>query len=95
NQEGVPNSMLEAMATGLAVFATRHGGIPEAIEHGRSGILVAEGDGEALGTALLEAAANPEQLTAMARNGAETVRREFEQTAQTRKLEDYYFEAMG
>ena len=95
NQEGVPNSMLEAMATGLAVFATRHGGIPEAIEHGRSGILVAEGDGEALGNALLEAASNPEQLTAMARKGAEAVRLEFEQTAQTRKLEDYYFEAMG
>src|SRR5205814_10160010 len=44
NQEGVPNSMLEAMATGLPVFATRHAGIPEAIEHGVSGVLVAEGD---------------------------------------------------
>src|ERR1700719_3760206 len=39
NQEGVPNSMLEAMASGLPVFATEHGGIPEAIENGRSGIL--------------------------------------------------------
>jgi glycosyltransferase involved in cell wall biosynthesis len=95
NQEGVPNSMLEAMASGLPVFATRHGGIPEAIENGQSGVLVAEGDGGALAGALLEAAENPEQLTAIARNGAETVRREFEQTAQTRKLEDYYFEAMG
>jgi glycosyltransferase involved in cell wall biosynthesis len=95
NQEGVPNSMLEAMASGLPVFATRHGGIPEAIEDGRSGILVAEGDSEALAGALMDAAANPEQLTAIARNGAEAVRREFEQTAQTRKLEDYYFEAMG
>ena len=95
NQEGVPNSMLEAMASGLPVFATRHGGIPEAIQDGESGILVAESDGEALSGALLEVAANPGRLTVMARNGAEAVRREFEQTAQTRKLEDYYFEAMG
>ncbi len=73
NQEGVPNSMLEAMASGLPVFATRHGGIPEAIEHGRSGILVEEGDGDALASALLEAAANPERLTAIARSGAEAV----------------------
>ena len=95
NQEGVPNSMLEAMASGLAVFATEHGGIPEAIEHGKSGILVKEGDHDALARTLLEAAMTPEVLTTIARNGAERVRQEFEQSAQTRKLEDYYFEAMG
>ena len=39
NQEGVPNAMLEAMASGLPVFATNHGGIPEAIEHGASFLL--------------------------------------------------------
>lgn len=95
NQEGVPNSMLEAMASGLPVFATEHGGIPEAIEHGKSGILVGEGDHETLANVLLEAVAQPDQLTAMARNGGEMVRQKFEQTAQARKLEDYYMEAMG
>ena len=37
NQEGIPNSMLEAMSTGLPVLATHHGGIPEAVNDGAAG----------------------------------------------------------
>ena len=94
NQEGVPNSMLEAMASGLPVFATEHGGIPEAIENGQNGILVKEGDDQALARLLLEKTADPEALAAIARDGAASVRERFEQSGQTRQLEDYYFEAM-
>ena len=52
NQEGIPNSILEAMATGLPILATRHGGIPEAVEQDRSGCLVEERDFEALAVAM-------------------------------------------
>src|SRR4029079_1063216 len=78
NQEGIPNSMLEAMATGLAVFATDHGGIPEAIENGVSGILVPERDHEKLADALLDAVKDPGYLSRTALNGAGFVRKNFD-----------------
>ncbi len=94
NQEGVPNSMLEAMATGLPVFATTHGGIPEAIESHVSGILVAERDAAALARELFAGAEEPATLSAIAQRGADAVREKFEQREQVRRLEDCYFEAM-
>jgi len=95
NQEGVPNSMLEAMATGLPVFATRHGGIPEAVEHGVSGILVDERDDESLAKAIISAAQHPERLTQMGFVAAKQVANKFEQAEQTRRLEEIYLRAIA
>jgi colanic acid/amylovoran biosynthesis glycosyltransferase len=95
NQEGIPNSMLEAMASGLPVFATQHGGIPETIENGVSGVLVPERDHEKLATALLAATKDPGFLSRIARNGAEIVRKNFDLRAQARRLEDIYLEIIG
>jgi colanic acid/amylovoran biosynthesis glycosyltransferase len=92
NQEGVPNSMLEAMASGLPVFATNHGGIPEAIEHGRTGVLVPERDHAALARELVNAARDPNRLSQIARAGSESVAQNFEQSIQVRKLESLYLE---
>jgi glycosyltransferase involved in cell wall biosynthesis len=94
NQEGIPNSMLEAMASGLAVFATEHGGIPEAIENGVSGVLVPERDHEKLGAALLNGAKNPGFLSRIARNGAESVRKNFDLRAQADRLEQIYLRTL-
>jgi colanic acid/amylovoran biosynthesis glycosyltransferase len=95
NQEGIPNSMLEAMATGLPVFATAHGGIPEAIENGVSGVLVAERDYEALSNALLQAAQDRQLLERLARNGAEVVAQKFDQQKQIARLEEIYLGMAG
>jgi colanic acid/amylovoran biosynthesis glycosyltransferase len=95
NQEGVPNSMLEAMATGLPVFATHHGGIPEAIESGVSGVLVPERDHVALSQALLKAMKDPETLARFGRTAADSVARNFDQRIQIQRLEDLYLEVMG
>lgn len=52
-REGLPNALLEAMASGAACIATRIGGVTDRIiEDGRNGLLVPPDDGEALGGAL-------------------------------------------
>ena len=95
NQEGIPNSILEAMATGLPVLATRHGGIPEAVEHGVSGVLVQEEDHVGLARSLKEIASRPAVLYEMGMSARMSVAGRFEQEAQTRLLESFYEEAIA
>src|SRR6202163_189927 len=92
NQEGIPNSILEAMATGLPILATRHGGIAEAVEHGRSGVLVSEEDHIGLARSMQEMTSSPRALIEMGWRAREAVVRRFEQEAQARLLELFYEE---
>jgi len=94
NQEGVPNSMLEAMATGLPVVASRHGGIPEAVEDGKQGYLVAEQDAAALAAALVNLASNRELWRQFQRAASAKVSETFEQSRQVSVLEAAYRETL-
>src|SRR5205823_8004867 len=94
NQEGVPNSILEAMATGLPVAATQHGGIPEAVEHGRTGWLVPEEDHVALAKAMQGIARSPRVLSEMGLRARDAVIQRFGQEAQIDQLGWIYEEAI-
>jgi glycosyltransferase involved in cell wall biosynthesis len=93
NQEGIPNSILEAMATGMPVLATRHGGIPEAVESGRCGALVAERDHETLATEMKKITSNRHSFAEMGILASESVAANFEQRMQIAVLESQYREA--
>ncbi len=65
DEEGLPVAILEAMAHGMAVVSTRHAGIPEAIMHNETGLLVDEGDTAAMAEAIVELARDPDRRQAM------------------------------
>jgi glycosyltransferase involved in cell wall biosynthesis len=75
--EGVPVVLMEAMASGCPVVATRIAGIPELIEHGVTGLLVTPGRPDLLADALLAIASNPQAAARMAQGAREKVRRDF------------------
>jgi len=58
-------SLIEGMACGLPVVATRVGGMPEIVDEGRNGLMVDPGDSEALSQAILKLVLNPRQARSM------------------------------
>lgn len=78
DQDAPVNTLKEAMAMGLPVVATRHGGIPELVEHGVSGLLVPERDAEALEQALTKLLRRHEQWAEYGRAGRTAVERKYD-----------------
>jgi len=91
--EGLPNSVLEAMAAGLPVVATRVGGIPEVIEDGVSGLLVAPRDSHALAIAILQVLKNERLAKQLGRSAKERVYTQFNFERLLSELDNLYMEA--
>lgn len=76
DHEGTPLAVLEAMASGLPVIATRHAGIPDVVEHGVHGLLCAERDIDAMAANMLAVARDPEAARSMGRAGRERIEKD-------------------
>ncbi|MGY8644045.1 MAG: glycosyltransferase [Verrucomicrobiales bacterium] len=94
NQEGVPNSMLEAMSTGLPVVSTLHGGIPEAVIDGKTGLLCEENDEDALLNNLRKILNRQETRQQMSSDAAASIRETFDSKKGIENLEAIYLEAI-
>lgn len=87
NEEGIPNVVMEAMATGKIVVATEHAGIPELVHHLQTGFLVREGDPSALSHMILYAIKQREEWPDILANARKTVEKEHNVAQQSKKLE--------
>lgn len=94
DQEGIPNVLKEAMATGMPVVATQHGGNAELVEHDVSGLLVPERDVEALATALQTLIAAPARWPAMGAAGRRRVESDFDSVTLGHTLDRLYEQAI-
>ncbi|MHB8959105.1 MAG: glycosyltransferase [Candidatus Limnocylindrales bacterium] len=86
DRDGIPNSLLEAMASGLAVIATRTGGIPEVIVDGESGLLAAPGDVESLARQLMRIAADGDLRQRLGMRARATVVERFDRSGLIRTI---------
>jgi glycosyltransferase involved in cell wall biosynthesis len=84
--EPSPLPTYEAAACELAIVATRSGGIPEIVEHGKTGILVTRGDAEELAIAISEVIDNPTLARTMGEAGRQRVLERFTWEASARHL---------
>jgi len=85
--EGMPNSVLEAMATALPVVATAVGGTPEVVLEGETGLLVPPRDPFALADAMLKLLADPGLAEAFGRAGRARVEAHFGEDRMRERLE--------
>ncbi|QQS33113.1 MAG: glycosyltransferase family 4 protein [Acidobacteriota bacterium] len=77
--EGLPISLLEAMALGLPCISTNINSIPEAVIHMKTGVLIEPGDAGALADAIIRLANDPKLRSELSKNAKELVLEKFDE----------------
>ncbi|MDH7603247.1 MAG: glycosyltransferase [Armatimonadota bacterium] len=95
DKEGIPGTIVEAMATGLPVVTTRHAGIPEIVTDGEHGFVVSERDIAAITRSLLVLIDNPALRAQMGAKAAQRATEMGDAIRQTAELESIYKEVLS
>jgi glycosyltransferase involved in cell wall biosynthesis len=93
--EGVPITMLEALAMGVPVVATRAGGIGEVLTDEETALLTPVGDSDALARRLVTLIEDPARAAELSRRARELVLTRYAMTERVRQLERLYLELLG
>lgn len=90
--EGLPMVLIEALAVGVPVVATRNEGIPEVLGNGRAGVLVEPGDAAAFAQAVASLIDQPQRARAMSRLGLQRQREHYSDLAMAGQVAAVYEE---
>jgi glycosyltransferase involved in cell wall biosynthesis len=95
DSEGTPVAVLEAQAAALPVISTRHAGIPDVVLDKETGLLVEEGDVEAMANAMIELYEDREKAKVMGEKGKKRVLEHFTMDKHIGKIDEILLSVVG
>lgn len=90
DHEGLPMTLLEALALGVPIIAHNTGGIPEVLSFGESGLLVTDHSATGYARAVRHTVESPDQVEAKTRAGVKSVKKQFDKGVQAQKYIEIY-----
>ena len=95
DSEGTPNSILEASAAGLSIVATDHAGISDVIEDNVTGLLVKEGDIDAMSEKIIDLLSNPDRAEGIGKKARMNIQLNYSMDNRIQKLKDILLKSIN